>query len=45
LLLASVIAGGLWTVYGPAATFWAGAGFAVLAGFGVLALDSGHAGR
>jgi len=45
LLLASVIAGGLWTLYGPAATFWAGAGFAVLAGFGVLALDSGHAGR
>lgn len=35
LLLASVIAGMLWTVYGPALTFWAGAGFAVLAGFGV----------
>jgi MFS family permease len=45
LLLASVIAGALWAAYGPAATFWAGAGFAVLAGFGVLALDSGHAGR
>jgi MFS family permease len=45
LLLASVIAGALWAAYGPAATFWAGAGFAVLAGFGVLTLDSGHAGR
>ncbi len=40
LLLASVIAGALWTVYGPALTFWAGAGFALLAGLGVLVLRS-----
>jgi len=37
LLLASVIAGTLWTVYGPAATFLAGAGFAVVAAIGLLA--------
>ncbi len=36
LLLASVIAGALWTAYGPASTFWAGAGFATIAGIGVL---------
>jgi MFS family permease len=35
LLLASVIAGGLWQQLGPQATFIAGAGFAVLATFGV----------
>ncbi|MDH4259718.1 MAG: MFS transporter [Gammaproteobacteria bacterium] len=40
LLLASVIAGGLWTAYGPALTFWAGAGFATLAGLGVLVTHS-----
>ncbi len=40
LLLASVIAGGLWTAYGPALTFWAGAGFATLAGLGVLVAHS-----
>jgi MFS family permease len=45
LLLASVIAGALWTAYGPAVTFWAGAGFATLAGSGVLILVSGRAGR
>ena len=38
MLLASVIAGALWTAYGPAVTFWAGAGFATLAGIGVLIL-------
>ena len=30
MLLASVLAGGLWDVWGPAATFYAGAGFCVL---------------
>jgi len=40
LLLASIIAGALWSAYGPAPTFWAGAGFATLAGFGVLVMDS-----
>jgi MFS family permease len=37
LLLASVIAGVLWTSLGPAATFLAGAGFAVVAAVGLLA--------
>ena len=36
LLLASVIAGGLWSWFGPAATFQAGAAFAVVAMVGVL---------
>lgn len=36
LLLASVIAGGLWTALGPSATFLAGAGFAALAATGLL---------
>ena len=40
LLLASVIAGALWNAHGPELTFWAGAGFALLAGFGVLAIFS-----
>ena len=40
LLLASVIAGALWSAYGPALTFWTGAGFAMLAGLGVLFVDS-----
>ncbi len=31
MLIASVIAGGLWDAYGPAATFLAGAGFTVVA--------------
>ena len=35
LLLASVIAGGLWNVFGPAATFLAGAGFASIAAVGL----------
>jgi MFS family permease len=37
LLLASVIAGGLWSVFGAPATFMAGAAFASLAAFGLLA--------
>lgn len=36
LLLASVIAGGLWTLLGPAFTFAAGAAFAGLAALGLL---------
>ena len=36
-LLASIIAGALWTALGPAATFGAGAGFAALAAAGLLA--------
>ena len=36
VLLASVIAGGLWSAFGPAATFIAGAGFAALAAVGLL---------
>jgi len=36
LLLASVIAGALWSAYGPAATFLAGAAFAALAACGLL---------
>jgi MFS family permease len=38
MLVASVIAGALWDVYGPAATFLAGAGFTALAFVGFLAL-------
>jgi MFS family permease len=38
LLLASVIAGSLWSAIGPAATFLAGAGFAALAATGIVAL-------
>jgi MFS family permease len=40
LLLASVLAGGLWRMWGPAATFYAGAGFAVLTMLGVMALGT-----
>lgn len=36
LLLASVIAGGLWSLFGPAITFFAGAGFAGLALAGLV---------
>lgn len=36
LFLASLIAGGLWSRFAPAATFYAGAGFAALAMAGVL---------
>lgn len=38
LLLASVIAGGLWTRLGPAATFFAGAAFAAIAAAGLFAV-------
>ena len=37
ILLASVIAGALWSAVGPAATFLAGAGFAAVAAIGILA--------
>jgi MFS family permease len=36
MLIASVIAGGLWDAYGPAATFLTGAAFTAMALFGVL---------
>jgi MFS family permease len=36
LLLASLIAGALWSAFGAPATFWAGAAFAALALFGLL---------
>jgi MFS family permease len=36
MLLASVIAGALWTSLGPAATFFAGAGFSAAAALGLL---------
>jgi len=36
LLLASVIAGSLWSAFGPPATFFAGAGFATFAVMGLL---------
>ena len=37
LLLASVIAGTLWSAFGASATFMAGAGFALVAAIGLLA--------
>lgn len=40
LLLASVIAGALWSTLGPAATFLAGASFAALAAIGIVAVRS-----
>ncbi len=45
LLLASVLAGVLWSAIGPAATFLAGAGFAALAAIGLLTVDAGHRNR
>ena len=36
LLLASVVAGVLWNLFGAPATFWTGAGFAMLAAIGLL---------
>jgi len=39
LLLASVIAGVLWTAIGPSATFLAGAGFAAVAAIGVVTVS------
>lgn len=38
LLLASLIAGALWSAVGPSATFLAGAGFAAVAGLGLVTL-------
>ena len=38
LLLASVIAGALWSAIGPSATFLAGAGFAAIAAIGLMAV-------
>ncbi len=38
MLLASAVAGGLWTWFGAATTFWAGAVFALLAGLLVVAM-------
>jgi MFS family permease len=35
LLVASIVAGGVWEAYGPAATFLAGAGFAAIALIGL----------
>ncbi len=43
MLLASVIAGGLWSAYGPSATFIAGAGFATMAAAGLLCYRPKHA--
>lgn len=43
LLAASVIAGALWDAYGPAGTFLAGLGFAVVALVGLLAVGDGIA--
>ncbi|WP_440640913.1 MFS transporter [Bradyrhizobium sp. PUT101] len=43
MLVASVLAGGLWDAYGPAATFLAGAGFTAVALIGLtLVLGRGH---
>jgi MFS family permease len=36
LLVASILAGGFWDAYGPAATFLAGAGFAIIALIGLI---------
>ena len=45
MLLASVVAGGLWDAFGPGATFWAGAGFAVLSLVLLLRHPGSAAGR
>lgn len=39
MLVASVVAGALWDIYGPSATFLAGAAFTTIALFGLLALQ------
>ncbi|MEQ1479367.1 hypothetical protein ABLW49_24125, partial [Salmonella enterica] len=44
MLAASVIAGGLWDIAGPRGTFLAGAGFAVIALAGLLAVQGRIAG-
>ncbi|WP_247878266.1 MFS transporter [Azospirillum sp. TSO22-1] len=41
LLAASVLAGALWSAIGPAATFWAGAGFSAAALLGLLLVRRG----
>ena len=43
LLLASVIAGALWSAFGASATFLAGAAFAAAAAFGLLGYRTGRA--
>ena len=43
LLIASVLAGALWDMIGPAATFLAGAAFTALALIGIAAFSSGFA--
>ncbi len=43
MLLASALAGLLWDMIGPAATFLAGAAFTALAGAGLIALGRAHA--
>jgi MFS family permease len=45
LLLASVIAGALWSAIGPSSTFLAGAGFAAVAAIGIIALRRRAASR
>lgn len=45
LLLANALAGGLWATTGPAATFWAGAGFAALGLAGMLRIGSARPAR
>jgi len=42
LLVASVMAGSLWTAFGPAATFLAGGGFAGIALLGMIAWQPSH---
>jgi MFS family permease len=44
MLLASVIAGGLWQAYGPATTFYVGAGFSISALVMLAALRKRHLG-
>jgi MFS family permease len=38
-LVASILAGGFWDAYGPAATFLAGAGFAIIALIGLIVAE------
>ncbi len=45
MLAASVIAGGLWDIAGPPGTFLAGAGFAIIALAGLLAVRSKVTGK
>jgi MFS family permease len=41
MLVASVLAGGVWDVFGPLATFVAGAGFAMVGLIGLVLSDGG----